>query len=182
MIRTGWDQSAPGQLRSAGSGVLISHGAFIADPGLVTCGDNVRIDPFVYISGEVHIGSNVQICAGAVLGGSAAGIRLGNWTFVGYGSKLFTGSEDYRYLVNEAWGASHVDRRPIEFKDFAGVASDVIVMPGVTLNRGVRIGAHSFVYRSPPGMWALYVGNPLRRIKDVISGETLAEALDLGDT
>lgn len=181
MIRTGWDQSAPGQFRSAGSGVLVSHGAFIADPGLVTCGDNVRIDPFVYISGEVRIGSNVQICAGAVLGGSA-GIVLGDWTFVGYGSKLFTGSEDYRYLVNEAWGASHVDRRPIEFKDFAGVASDVIVMPGVTLNPGVRIGAHSFVYRSPLGMWAVYMGNPLRRVKDVIRNDTVVEAADLEAT
>jgi acetyltransferase-like isoleucine patch superfamily enzyme len=165
-------------LRGCGENVSIAHGVTITDPARVTMGDNVRIDPYVYISGEVEIGSNVHICAGAILGGRA-GIRLGDWTFVGYGSKIFTGSEDYTYLVNETWGASNTDVRPVRFMDYSGVASGVIVMPGVILKTGTRIGANTFVHQSPEDDWTVYYGTPMRVAKRVDREATLREAHDL---
>jgi len=173
-----WDTTWPHRLAACGANVRIGHNVVFTSPERVWLGDNVRIDPFTYISGSLTTGDNVQICAGAVLGGRA-GITLGSWTFVGYGSKLFTASEDYRYLVNEYWGACHVDSRPILFGDYAGVASDVIVMPGVTLKDGCRIGAKSFIYRSPEHGWAIYAGNPPNLRRYVVQATVLAEAEQL---
>jgi len=178
-MSVGWDTRAwRKRLDGCGQNVLIGPYVNITNPERVRLGNNVRIDSFGYISGELTTGDNVHVCAGAVLGGTA-GIHLGDWTFIGYGSKLFTGSEDYGHLVNAHWGASHVDSRPIVFGDFAGVASDVMVMPGVELKDGCRIGAKSFVYRSPEHSWAIYSGNPLglRRRIDGQAIVTEAEAL-----
>ena len=58
--------------------------------------DNVRIDPFTLITTSLEVGNYVQICSHVVLGGgSQHKITLGDWTFIGYGSKLFCASEDY---------------------------------------------------------------------------------------
>lgn len=130
-----------------GDDVRISPLACITNPDRVKIGNRVRIDPFAYISGEVEIGDNVQICAHAVLGGSA-GIRLGNWTHVGFGSQLFSASEDYTGEygpVNDTWGTNRVEREPIVFGDHSGVASMVMVFPGVTLPEGCKIGAQQVV-------------------------------------
>lgn len=163
---------------SAGDGCTVHSTAVITDPELVKLGTNVRIDPFVLITGSLSTGSCVQICAHATLGGRE-GIHLGDWTFVGYGSKLFTASEDYKYLVNEYWGADHVSAGPITLKSYSGVASDVIVMPNVTLKTGTRIGAKSFVYRSPERSWAIYTGNPLEYFGIVDQLETVSQGVRL---
>jgi acetyltransferase-like isoleucine patch superfamily enzyme len=99
-------------------------------------------------------------------GGNQHMIMLGNWTFIGYGSKLFCASEDYSGEygpVNEFWGNNRIFRGDITFSDYSGIASDVIVMPGVTLPVGCTIGAKSFVYKSEQlEPWSVFVGNPLR--------------------
>ena len=178
MIFSRWSSGDVGiaevDLAACGTGVTIGHNVTITNPEKVRLGNNVRIDPNVYISGELSTGDNVQICTGAILGGTA-GIQLGSWTFIGYGSKLFTASESYDHLVNEHWGADHVDARPIIFEDFAGIASDVLVMPGVTLQEGCRIGSRSFVYRSPEHPWAIYAGQPLTLIRHINAKAIRAE-------
>ena len=180
-IARAWDGSGVRRLLGCGDNVNIGHGVIITDPSKVTMGDNVRIDPYVYLSGEVEIGSHVHICAGAVLGGRG-GIRLGDWAFVGYGSKIFTGSEDYTYLVNETWGATNTDVRPVRFMDYSGVASNVIVMPGVILKNGTRIGANTFVHQSPEEDWTVYYGTPMRIAKRVDQTAVLREAHELANT
>lgn len=161
----GWNEEIKKQLKYCGENVFIGKNTFFIRPENVVLGDNVRIDPFCYIAAELEVGSNVQITTHCVLGGRKK-IKLGNWTFIGYGSKLFTGSEDYSGdfgPVNDFWGNNKVFEGEIIFEDFSGCAADTIIMPGVTLPIGCAIGAKSFVYSSKSlDEWSVFLGNPIK--------------------
>jgi galactoside O-acetyltransferase len=163
-----WNEEIKKTLGSCGENVFIGDHVIFTNPKEIHLGNNVRIDPFTLITTALMTGNNVQITAGAVLGGGAKHmIILGNWTFIGYGSKLFCASEDYSGdfgPVNEFWGSNKIFRGDITFKDFSGIASDVIVMPKVTIPEGCTIGAKSFVYSSEQlEEWSIFIGNPLIR-------------------
>lgn len=165
---TGWRNitELKKQFKYCGDQVFLAENVIFTNPREVILHDRVRIDPFTLITTQLEVGSNVQICSHAVLGGGAKQkITLGNWVFIGYGSKLFTASESYLGdwgPVNEFWfDGNDIRRGDITFEDFSGVASDVIVMPGVTLLEGTTVGAKSFVYKSPDTNWSIWIGNPL---------------------
>lgn len=162
----GWNEEIKKEFGYCGENVFIGHNTMFTNPKKVFLGDNVRIDPFCLITTELEVGNNVQICSHAILGGgSQHKITLGNWSFIGYGSKLFCASEDYSGEygpVNEFWGNNKIYRGNIVFNDFAGIASDVMVMPKVILPNGCTIGAKSFVYtKTELKSWSVYIGNPL---------------------
>lgn len=168
-----WNEEIKKEFKHCGQNVYIGNFTIFTNPAEVSIGDNVRIDPFCLITTALETGNNIQICSHAVLGGGARHkITLGNWNFIGYGSKLFCASEDYSGEggpVNEFWNKQNtIYRGDIKFNDYAGVASDVIVMPKVELPEGCTIGAKSFVYSSK-GLkpYAVYIGGPqLKRLKD----------------
>jgi galactoside O-acetyltransferase len=162
----GWNEEIKKELGYCGNNVMIGHNVIFTNPKKVILGDNVRIDPFCLITTELEVGSYAQICSHAVLGGgSQHKITLGKWNFIGYGSKLFCASEDYSGEfgpVNEYWGGNRIFRGDITFKDFSGIASDVMVLPGVSFPEGCTIGAKSFVYSNIElKEWSIYIGNPL---------------------
>jgi galactoside O-acetyltransferase len=163
----GWNEEIKRELGSCGVGVKIGYNTLFTSPKDVHLADYVRIDPFCLITTSLYVESFTQICSHVVIGGGAGqGVNLGRWTFIGYGSKLFTASEDYSGEfgpVNAYWGKNKVSRGNIQFQDFSGVASDVIVMPGITLPEGCTIGAKSFVYSNDSLYpWSVLYGNPLR--------------------
>lgn len=190
----GWNEEIKKELGACGQNVFIGHNVIFTQPKNVFLGDNVRIDPFTLITSKLKTGNYVQITAYAMLGGKDNFVILDDWTFIGYGSKLFTGSEDYsgeEGPVNEFWGSNKTYKGDIHFKKFSGVASDVIVFPGVTLPEGCCIGAQSLVPRNPRfgfhtkmvghddqgnvllesianGLeeYTVYCGNPLKKLKN----------------
>jgi acetyltransferase-like isoleucine patch superfamily enzyme len=162
-----WNEDIKKELGYCGENVYIGHNTIFTNPSKVFLGDNVRIDPFCLITTALQIDSYAQICSHAVLGGGANHkITLGKWNFIGYGSKLFCASEDYSGEfgpVNEFWGNNKIFRGNISFKDYSGIASDVMVLPGVTFPEGCTIGAKSFVYtKFELNEWSVYLGNPLK--------------------
>lgn len=163
----GWNEEIKKELGYCGENVFIGHNVIFTNPKKVFLSNNVRIDPFCLITTELEVGEYAQICSHAVLGGGAQHkITLGKWNFIGYGSKLFCASEDYSGdfgPVNEFWGNNKIFRGNITFKDYSGIASDVVVLPGVTFPEGCTIGASSFVYtKSQLDEWSVYIGNPLK--------------------
>ncbi len=164
----GWNEEIKKELGACGEEVYIGHNVMFADPSRVFLSDRVRIDPFTYISCGLVIKSDTQICTHVVIGGGKGHtVYLAGWNFIGYGSKLFCASEDYsgKYgPVNEFWGNNKIYRGDISFGKYSGIASDVIVMPGVGIPEGVTIGAQSFVYETKqmPYAWGVYIGNPLK--------------------
>lgn len=178
-----WDDSWKSKLGRCGQDVLIGHNVIFTCPEKVFLGDRVRIDPFTLITTGMETGDNIQITSGCVLGGgSRHTVRLGHWTFIGYGSQLFCGSEDYsgdHGPVNEYWGHNLAHHGDIVFSDYSGIASQVIVMPGVTLPEGCAIGAQSLVYSNKQlTSWSVHLGNPLRFHKTRNRNQILACASD----
>ena len=166
----GWNEKIKKNLGYCGKNVFIGQNVLFANPKLVHLGDNVRIDPFTWITTGLKTGNNIQICSHAVLsGGKEHTITLGDWCFIGYGSKLFCASEDYSGdygPVNDYWGQNKIFRGDIIFNNFSGIASDVIVMPKVNLPEGCLIGAKSFVYtKNNITPWSIWLGNPLKKHK-----------------
>jgi dTDP-4-amino-4,6-dideoxy-D-glucose acyltransferase len=162
----GWNEEIKKELGSCGENVFIGHNVVFTNPSEVHLGNNVRIDPFTLITTALEVGDNVQICSHVVLGGGKAHkITIGDWCFIGYGSKLFCASEDYSGEfgpVNEFWGNNKIFRGDITFENYSGVASDVMVMPGVTIPEGCTVGAKSFIYtKNILEPWNVYLGNPL---------------------
>lgn len=162
-----WDTAVKRSLGSCGESVFIGQNVIFTNPREVHLGSRVRIDPNVLITTALKTGNNIQICANAVLGGgSKQTITLGDWAYIGYHSSLFCGSESYSGdfgPVNAYWGSNKVYEGDIEFKDYAGVASNVIVMPGITLPEGTVIGAMSFVYSDKDLLpYSIFLGNPLK--------------------
>ena len=161
-----WDEKIKRKLGYCGEQVFIGNYVVFTDPKSVFLSDRVRIDPFCMITTRLTVGPNTQICSHVVIGGgSDQSVLLEGWNFIGYGSKLFTASEDYSGEygpVCEFWGSNKINRGDITFARFAGVASDVMVFPSVQLPIGCTIGAKSLVYSSKHLIpWSVYYGNPL---------------------
>ena len=167
----GWDEKIKKDLKYCGENVYIGQNVIFTNPKEVILGDNVRIDPFTLITTALEVGNYVQICSHVVLGGgNQHKITLGNWTFIGYGSKLFCASEDYSGdygPVNEFWGNNKIFRGDISFEDYSGVASDVMVFPKVTIPVGCTVGAKSFIYtKNDLKPWSVFIGSPLKFHKE----------------
>jgi len=163
----GWNEEIKKELGYCGKNVFIGHNVLFTNPKDVYLGDNVRIDPFTLITTKLNVGSNVQICSHVVLGGgNDHTITVGDWCFIGYGSKLFCASEDYSGEygpVNEFWGDNKIYRGDIIFKNYSGIASDVMVFPGVKIPEGCTIGAKSLIYtKNDLKPWSIFIGNPLK--------------------
>ena len=163
----GWNEDIKKELKHCGENVYIGQNVVFTNPKEVVLHDNVRIDPFTLITTSLEVGNYVQICSHVVLGGgSQHKITLGDWTFIGYGSKLFCASEDYSGEygpVNEFWGNNKIFRGDIKLNNYSGVASDVIVFPNVTIPEGCTVGAKSFIYtKNNLKSWSVFLGTPLK--------------------
>ena len=145
---SGWNEEIKKSLGGCGKNVRIGHNVIITQPQNVFLGDDVRIDPFTLITSKQKTGNFVHVCSHVVLGGSGYQVSLGDWAFVGYGSQLFTQSEDYSGHygpVNEEWSGNKTDGGDIVFNEYSGVASGCIIFPRVVLPRGTCIGVRTTV-------------------------------------
>jgi|APIni6443716594_1056825.scaffolds.fasta_scaffold516620_1 dTDP-4-amino-4,6-dideoxy-D-glucose acyltransferase len=154
-----------------GTNVLVSRKASIYGASEIELGNNIRIDDFCVLSGGsglktgdyVHISSFSALFAGS-------GIILDDFVTVSARVTLFSESDDYS-------GASLTNPTvPLEFKPgykrgrilirrHCIVGANSTILPGVTLNEGVAVGAHSLVVEDC-SEWSIYAGVPARRIKD----------------
>ena len=155
--------------KSVGKNVRISKRASIYKPELMKIGNNVRIEDFCVINGEISIGNNVMICVYCLLDGYAGITIEDNVTFAAKVS-VHSGSDDYS--VRSLFGCfapmelrkEHVSA-PVLIKKHSLIGDSSIIMPGVCLAEGTAVGAMSFVNRST-AEWGIYAGIPAQRIKE----------------
>jgi len=100
---------------------------------------------------ECFIGKNVYLALHAE-------IKIGNKVVINDDSKLLTGSHDINSPVWESVSA------PIIINDYAWVASNVIILPGVSIGKGAVIGAGAVVTKNVPD-YHVVAGNPATFIK-----------------
>ena len=104
------------------------------------------------IGNECYIGKNVHLALHEK-------IILGNNVVINDGCTLLTASHD----VNcPNW--KHV-KAPIFIDDYAWIATNSIILPGVTIGKGAVVGAGSVVCKSIPA-YQIFAGNPAKFIKE----------------
>lgn len=156
---------------AVGSNVQISEKASFYGVNKIYLGSNIRIDDFCVISagsGGIRIGNHVHIAVSACLIGSGL-IVLSD--FVGISSRaiIYSSNDDYSgaALTGPTIPAmfTNVTHLPVFVGKHVVIGSGSVVLPGVSIGEGAAVGALTLVNRSCES-FAVYGGNPMRRIKD----------------
>ena len=157
--------------RSVGDNVHISDRASFYGAGRISIGNNTRIDDFCVLSageGGIFIGEYVHISVYASLIGSAE-IVISDFCRVSSRSSIYSSSDDYsgNFMTNPTVPIEYtnVDHADVFLGRHVLVGSGSIILPGVTLEEGVAVGALSLVNRNCEA-FGIYAGNPARRIKE----------------
>jgi galactoside O-acetyltransferase len=161
------DQLIATGFRSLGTDVFISDKCSIYSPATISIGNNVRIDDFCLLSGEISLGSYIHIAAYTALYGKF-GITMEDYTGLSPRCTLFSASDDFggNYLISPMAPEkfTHVTGGEIILRKFCQVGANTVILPAVTLNEGVAVGAMSLVKKDLEA-WGIYAGSPLRYIK-----------------
>lgn len=155
--------------KAVGDNVLISSKASIYRPDRISIGSNVRIDDFCVLSageGGIVIGSHIHIAVFCSLIGAAT-ITLGDFANLSSRVSIYSSSDDYsgRTMTNPMVPdrLKAVDSRPVSIGRHVIIGCGAVILPGVTLNDGVAIGALSVV-KDNCDPFGIYGGVPARRV------------------
>lgn len=153
--------------KSIGSRVLISRKTSIYGAAQMEIGDNVRIDDFCILSGNIKIGSNVHISAYVALYGKM-GITLEEYTGISPRSTIFSAMDDFsgNYLIGPVHNSDQINVQGghVILKRFSQVGAHCIVFPNITIEEGAVVGAMSMVTKTV-NKWSVVVGVPARFLK-----------------
>ena len=156
-------------LRAHGSRVTIFPLVRITQPGVITIGDDVIVDDFVFLQGGLglEIGSHVHIASFSGITGGGRGI-IGDFATISSGVRFLTGTDvpDGSGLVNSTVPA---DARPVRrettrLEAHGFVGANAVVHPGVTIGEGAVVGSQSLVLADVEP-WTINVGAPARAIR-----------------
>ena len=152
-----------------GKDVTIWPLAKIVSPEVISIGDSVIIDDFVFIMGgkKMRIGSFVHIASFTSITGGG-NFSMEDFTGLSGGIRVYTGNEDYLggSLTNPTVPAPY--RKPIRsfvhIKKHALVGANTVILPGVTIAEGAVIGANSLVTEDCEA-WTVYAGSPAKVLR-----------------
>lgn len=155
--------------KSIGHNVLISKKTSIYSPKNISIGNNVRIDDFCIISGNITFGNHIHIAAGCLLFGGEAGITMESGSGVSSRCAVYAESDDYsgKFHSNPTYNISlrHITGGGVHLGKYAIIGSGCTILPNVVIGEGVAIGAMSLVNRSLEA-WKIYAGIPCKYIKE----------------
>lgn len=155
---------------SIGEGVCISRNARFYNTQNIHIGDHTRIDDFCIVSAgrTVKIGNYIHIAAYTSLYGGG-GIQLDDFVNVSSRVAIYSVTDDVsgESLTNPMIPPAY-KQPPIEelvhLKKHSFVATNCTILPGVTLEEGCVIGAHSLVKKDIPA-WEIWAGAPVRFLR-----------------
>lgn len=164
------DSTGSGVYRTLWPGAAIFAPVLILKPELVEIGAGARVDSFVKIEGGlgvqigrwVHIGSFVSVNVG---GGQ---LVIGEHVAVASGARLLGGSNMPGTLSMSAASPpemQHIERKTTVIGAYAFVASNAVVLPGVTLGEGAVLAAGGVATKDIPP-WQIWGGTPAHYIKN----------------
>jgi galactoside O-acetyltransferase len=155
--------------KSIGDNILLSRKTSIYSPDKISIGNNVRIDDFCIISGNITIGSYVHIASACLLFGGSDGIVFEDYTGLSSRSAIYAESDDYSgdYFTNPTLPDEYrnILGGGVIIKKHAIIGSGCTILPNVVIGEGVAVGSMSLVSKSLEP-WSTCVGIPCKKIKD----------------
>lgn len=155
-------------LKSFGSNVLISRKVSIYGASDIEIGDNVRIDDFCILSGNIKLGSHIHISAFCALYGSQ-GFVMEDFTGLSARYTVYSAVDDFsgNYLIGPMVDVklTNVTGGMVAIQKFSQIGAGCVILPDLTIEEGVTVGAMSFVKESLKS-WNIYAGIPAVKIKE----------------
>jgi len=156
------------RLKSMGENVIIGKTVRIRYPELVEIGNNVIIDDFTYISGNISIGNYVHIGASCTLQAGSGIISIGNHCGFASGTRIFAASSDY---LNPNYDMPCYPKEMrkggiisnIIISDYCIFGANSVILPGVEVPEGVAFGANLVVRKKTYISWHLYYDTTLEK-------------------
>jgi acetyltransferase-like isoleucine patch superfamily enzyme len=155
--------------KSIGDNVLISRKASIYGAKNISIGNNVRIDDFCILSGNIHLGSNIHIAVFSSLFAGESDIYMDDFSGLSSRVSIYAVSDDYsgNYLTNPTIPDKYTNiiKGKVTLGKHAIIGTNSVVLPNVKIGEGVSIGACSLVIKDCDE-WGIYIGIPVKKIKD----------------
>lgn len=176
------------ELKYCGTNVIIGKTVRIRRPQDTVIGDNVIIDDFTYISAPLEVGDYSHIGPNTSIIGGCSSVTIGNFVEMAPGCNIVAASNDYRHgslvgpcIPEISEGVEILDSAPVCIDDFALIACNCTILPGVHVPEGMAIGAYSLVKRKSYNKWSLYAGIPCRLLGERDKEEILKAAKKVGE-
>ncbi|SHM85015.1 acyltransferase [Phytopseudomonas punonensis] len=137
----------------------------------IIIGNNVRVDDFCVLSAGssgIEIGNYIHIAVYSSLIG-AGKIKLSDFSNISSRVAIYSSNDDYsgqsltNPMVPEEF--TRVEHADVVIGRHVIVGSGSVILPGVTLEEGVAIGALSLVSKGCKA-FGIYAGVPAKRIKE----------------
>ena len=155
--------------KSYGRNVLLSRKASIYGAENIEIGNNVRIDDFTLISGNVKIGNWIHIAAYSALYAGKYQIVLDDFVTISSRNIVYAESDDYSGVSLSTPFADgnfrHTYGEDVIFGKHVLLGTNCTILPGVNVKEGASVGAMSLVTHNLEA-WGVYVGIPAKRIKE----------------
>lgn len=156
-------------IKKLGNNVLISRKASIYGAENIEIGDNVRIDDFCILSGNIKIGNYVHIAAYCGMFGGDAGIFLDDFSGLSSRTVVYAASDDYsgEFLTNPTVDDKYrnVICKPVKVGKHVVVGTGSTILPGVNIGDGSSVGACSLIVKDCEEN-SIYVGVPAKKLKE----------------
>jgi galactoside O-acetyltransferase len=151
-----------------GKNVLLSRNACIYGADRMSIGENVRIDDFCILSGNIVLGDHIHIAPYCLLAGGTEGIFMEDFSGLSSRVSIYAVTDDYsgNSLTNPTIPNEYkniISKRILIGKHVIIGASSTI-LPGSDIPEGVSVGCMSLVNK-PLEPWFVYAGIPCKIIK-----------------
>lgn len=156
-------------LKEYGTNVLISRKCSIYGASNISIGNNVRIDDFCILSGNIKIGSYVHISAYASMFTGDSRIIIGDFVALSSRNVIYAESDDYsgESMVNPMVPDEYknLERGDVSIGRHSIIGTGSTILPGVNIGEGVAVGAMSLINKDLEA-WTINVGIPCKKIKE----------------
>ena len=126
-------------LKSFGENVLISRKCSIYSPEKISIGNNVRIDDFCILSGEIEIKNYVHISAYSALYGKY-GIKIGDFCSISPRCILLSATDNFNgeFLISPMVPNEYtnIESGEIILNNYVQICAGCVVMPKVNFREG----------------------------------------------
>lgn len=154
---------------SVGKNVMLSDKASYYNCQNIRLGDSVRIDDFCVLSAGrdgIEIGSHIHIAVYCSLIGRAK-IRLDDFCNLSSRVSIYSSTDDFSgaAMTNPTVPAefTNVQYADVKIGRHVIIGSGSVVLPGVTLEEGVAVGALSLV-KGDCSAFGIYSGVPAKKV------------------
>ena len=156
------------KLKKIGKNVYISKKCSIYNCEKIEIGNNVRIDDFCILSGDIKIANNVHISAYCALYGKM-GIILNDYTGCSARSIIYSATDDFSgdYMIGAVISDKYTNviGGKVILEKYSQLGANTIVMPNTIIKEGAVTGAMTFVNKNLEE-WTINCGIPAKKLKD----------------